>query len=704
MLFSTSLNGADEFQYIYTTDDGSKIYEWSNTANVVDISNQTFSLSNNEVYTFGTKYNNLFYPTNPRTININEAIFNETGSNGELIFAHNTEDYKTAGNYNINIVDSKFDIFINAVLATGSNSIAENLNLNLKNSTLNKGATGGHSNFGSVRNITLTMDGGSSLMGIFGGKIESYNNKKGYGDASNVKVIVKNNASGISNIYVAKIDGYGSANYNKAEVSDVIMYNGNFQEHGNIFGGYINNPEATAQNNEIILSGVMANKIYGGYNLNEPVNIDNITRGNKLTFLAKKNTINNFYNVEILSFEIPYDAINGQILNEVTDASGVDLSKIKQVALSISKQKDLTNLTEGQYVKLISNENGSGVTGYNGPKVANVIVGGNKEIEFQLTQEAKDGAEKDSFNAIYSKSIIKQDPTDPTKPTDDDEETTKPTEPTDDEEAGAGDPAHSVSTKLATGSYDFISGSLAGFGVVNMFEGQLNQALSNLNNISNSNTAFKVASENTIATDAVIGGNYKGSKFNGVGGEDLIIFANVGGNFADYDNGVELDGVSALAGIAAAYDNGLYGAFVEYGYADFESAIKTSTTDGEANAYGLGFLTKHFLSDNFYIDTYAKVGKIETEQTTLYNSGQKYDFDLSRTYYSLGANFGYFADYGSVLVDTRLGYAFAYIDSQDKVISGDEYKFNAVKSNKAKFDAKLGFKAGNFTPYIKAIA
>lgn len=80
--------------------------------------------------------------------------------------------------------------------------------------------------------------------------------------------------------------------------------------------------------------------------------------------------------------------------------------------------------------------------------------------------------------------------------------------------------------------------------------------------------------------------------------------------------------------------------------------------------------------------------------------------DLSGIYYSLGANLGYKFNAGLFDINSRLGYDFAYLesDSYEDPFFGT-FNYPNAKSNRARFDITTTYLANDkFRPYFRAIA
>lgn len=57
------------------------------------------------------------------------------------------------------------------------------------------------------------------------------------------------------------------------------------------------------------------------------------------------------------------------------------------------------------------------------------------------------------------------------------------------------------------------------------------------------------------------------------------------------------------------------GGFFEYSYADYDGSANSYSSDGKINAYAVGALARFDLTNNFFIDSYAKIGKLNNNYT-----------------------------------------------------------------------------------------
>ena len=99
--------------------------------------------------------------------------------------------------------------------------------------------------------------------------------------------------------------------------------------------------------------------------------------------------------------------------------------------------------------------------------------------------------------------------------------------------------------------------------------------------------------------------------------KNIISFANIGGFKADYDkSNTDLKGVALSAGVAFKSSDNIYGAFIENGYAKFNSDKDGVTSDGKIRMYGLGFFSRLNLQNDFYIDATVKAENQEQKAIT----------------------------------------------------------------------------------------
>lgn len=471
------------------------------------------------------------------------------------------------------------------------------------------------------------------------------NNGEFFGDLFSGSAKDGANLNKLTIFYAKVISGdtiRGDANGNEMTIKGAVFNEG-------VYVGVVEGEDGGKANDNImnLEGGDFTNlkaSIYLGANIDNDYKTSNYFKQRSGDFTYDGNTLNynggkdfvlggNLYNANILNFVLLKDLANDDTLLNINggeNAEATDLSQVKDVTLKIKNGENLTKLKDGEHINLIHNENG--VTGFK-EVLKRLTAGATMSYDFLV----KSGDSGKDLIALLQKSN-----------------------------------ALNPKNKFPANSFNAIQ--TAGYGALSSLDNLVSYTLQNINSTANFNQPQKVVAETTIATDTIISQNSQNSAFNNTGGEELISFASVGGFFSNYDNtDVDIDGFNALAGIGTGYDNSFYGAFVEYANADFDSNLGGVKTDGDIETYGIGVMVKHFFNENFYFDAYGKIGNNESSQKSIINDA-KFDFDLKGTYYGFGANLGYFADYGSIFVDSRLGYAFFNLEGDEKTFTNNDFK------------------------------
>lgn len=137
------------------------------------------------------------------------------------------------------------------------------------------------------------------------------------------------------------------------------------------------------------------------------------------------------------------------------------------------------------------------------------------------------------------------------------------------------------------------------------------------------------------------------------------------------------------------------GGFFEYSYADYDGSANSYSSDGKINAYAIGALARFDLTNNFFIDSYAKIGKLNNNYTLKGYDNLKIDKDS--TFYSLGAFLGHDSYFDSLKLTNRLGYAYSNVDGYDLDINGETLNIKDISSKRIKFDSIAYYQANTDT-------
>lgn len=139
----------------------------------------------------------------------------------------------------------------------------------------------------------------------------------------------------------------------------------------------------------------------------------------------------------------------------------------------------------------------------------------------------------------------------------------------------------------------------------------------------------------------------------------------------------------------------LMGGFFEYSYADYDGSANSYSSDGKINAYAIGALARFDLTNNFFIDSYAKIGKLNNNYTL--NGYDNLKIDKDSTFYSLGAFLGHDSYFDRFKLTNRLGYAYSNVDGYDLDINGETLNIKDISSKRIKFDSIAYYKANTDT-------
>ena len=179
--------------------------------------------------------------------------------------------------------------------------------------------------------------------------------------------------------------------------------------------------------------------------------------------------------------------------------------------------------------------------------------------------------------------------------------------------------------------------------------------------------------------------------------DELQSFGYVGGAILKYNSGSHIDanGVNVNVGLGKNYDDFSFGGFLEYGFSTYESTVGNVEADGQSHLYGLGLFAKQMFSNKFYLASSLHGGLVESDYSRK---------DMDSTYDTRSPYVGFDFGMGKLVtlgknqnIDLYAKYLFGFVASDDVTLStGEEYKFEAVKSHRAKAGLKFNQTIRNF--------
>ena len=183
---------------------------------------------------------------------------------------------------------------------------------------------------------------------------------------------------------------------------------------------------------------------------------------------------------------------------------------------------------------------------------------------------------------------------------------------------------------------------------------------------------------------------------NSANGVNLSSFAFMGVGSKKYKTGSHIDqsGVNLNAGIAKSFESNalgeiLGGAFIELGYAKYESSIANGfVSEGNTKFFGLGVMGQKDFANDFYANLALRIGKVMSDYENTINLAN-YNIDYSALYY--GANLG-----GEKFVNLNSSntlyiyakYFFSHTNSDEIQTNGSNLKFDAVNAHQITLGAK----------------
>lgn len=178
--------------------------------------------------------------------------------------------------------------------------------------------------------------------------------------------------------------------------------------------------------------------------------------------------------------------------------------------------------------------------------------------------------------------------------------------------------------------------------------------------------------------------------------DNIISFGYVKGYKSNIGkNDTDVNGAIVDVGVASRADNTLMGGFFEYSYADYDGSINSYKNDGKIKAYAVGALARFDLRNNFFIDSYAKIGKLNNKYTL--KGYDNLNINKDSTFYSLGAFLGHDSYFDKFMLTNRLGYAYSNVDGYELDIDGETLNVKDISSKRIKFDSIAYYKTNTDT-------
>ena len=178
--------------------------------------------------------------------------------------------------------------------------------------------------------------------------------------------------------------------------------------------------------------------------------------------------------------------------------------------------------------------------------------------------------------------------------------------------------------------------------------------------------------------------------------DNIISFGYVKGYKSNIGkNDTDVNGAIVDVGVASRADNTLMGGFFEYSYADYDGSINSYKNDGKIKAYAVGALARFDLRNNFFIDSYAKIGKLNNKYTL--KGYDNLNINKDSTFYSLGAFLGHDSYFDRFMLTNRLGYAYSNVDGYELDIYDETLNVKDISSKRIKFDSIAYYKTNTDT-------
>lgn len=562
----------------------------------------------------------------------------KNGSKIQAIYGA-TAEQNNANSNEVDITDAKD---IESIIGGSSEGAdANNNKVTVKNvNGINESIMGGYSAEGNAYKNMVDITSSNIAGEIYGGNSEDKNANK-----NKVSLKISSVASSVAG---------GSAKY---EANNNILDITSSNIGGDVYGGYSN--EGDAIHNTVNLfhnSGrditlgkhfLVKGIIHGG--LSDGNNKDAIT-DNTLNVTGKDLIAGNIKNFDEVNFNLPKDIKTNDVVLQLTEDKDTVLNSVKvNPYVEQGNEAIIKNLKPGEKIYIIKKASINENTLEEEQAINKNLKINNKE----LTKVTKSIISEVGASAVYNVKLNQ-----------DNSNLYLEIEPTPTPE-----PGKPIAPKTNPKLNHTLIPNLASSHVVNQMGDLMSDNIPNIAMLDNNVSAN---------TDNIISFGYiKGYKSN-IGKSDTDV------------NGAIVD-----AGIASRADNVLMGGFFEYSYADYDGSINSYENDGKINAYAIGALARFDLTNNFFIDSYAKIGKLNNNYTLKGYDNLKIDKDS--TFYSLGAFLGHDSYFDSLKLTNRLGYAYSNVDGYDLDINGETLNIKDISSKRIKFDSIAYYQANTDT-------
>lgn len=567
-------------------------------------------------------------------------------------------DFGSDANKNeVEIISSKISkqdgSFIDFAIAGGaSTNNATNNTVSITSSIINGDSYGGLSTtaytfgggkiLGNANNNAINVTSSNIAGGIYGGSSADKN-------ANENKVLLKISSVGSS------VAG-GSAKY---EANNNIVNITSSDIGGDVYGGYSNEGDAikntinlfhnsgrdiTTLGNYFLVKGV----IHGGFS--DGVNKD-ATSDNTLNVNGKNLIAGNIKNFNEVNFNLPKGLKTNDVVLQLTNDEDTVLNSVKvNPYVEQGESKAIVkNLKPKEKIYIIKKASIDENT-----LEEKQAIDENLEIKSkELTKATKSIVSEVGASTIYNVKLNKDESNlylevgeiESTTPTPTPTPTPKPNKP--------------ITPKVNPKINHTLIPNLASSHVVNQMSDLMGDNISNI---------------------AMLDDNIS------VNTDNIISFGYIKGYKSNIDKSdTDINGVVVDVGVASRADNVLMGGFFEYSYADYDGSANSYSSDGKINAYAVGALARFDLRNNFFIDSYAKIGKLNNKYTL--KGYDNLNINKDSTFYSLGAFLGHDSYFDRFMLTNRLGYAYSNVDGYDLDINDETLNIKNISSKRIKFDS-----------------
>lgn len=576
--------------------------------------------------------------------------------------------YSANKSANENIVKILNSNITGGVLGGYSKSGSANRNkVVIKASSVDRDVAGGNSSIGNSNSNEVYIEQGTAVAGdVFGGgqyynkvfiKSSSINGEVYGGEVDNgdtTKNSVTINSSNIVNNIYGGYSNNGNAFLNTVTVvsSNINSIVGGASENGNAINNTVNISHTGGRNKtKLGKYFLVKGKIYGGNSDKEKIS------GNTLNVKGKDLIAGNIANFENANFYLSKDITANDIVLQLTNDEDTVLNNVKVIPNEEYGKVVIKNFLPNNKIYIIKKAHIDGDLKATDNAEGKLIIKGTQELTknkyiselgASATYDLK--LQNDGSNLLLSA-----------------EGTVEPSNSGTVEPSNPGKPiVPNINAKI---NHALIP-NLASTAVVNKSDNDIIKNISNINTIRDNNV-----SANT---------------------DNLISFAYIEGYKSNIDkNDIDIDGVNVTAGVASRSDNILGGVFLEYAYGDYDGKANSYKSDGDINAYALGALARFDLPYNLFIDSYAKIGRLNNDYTL--KGYDNLNVDKDSTFYSLGVFLGHNAYFDSFNLENRIGYAYANVNGYDININGETLKLKDITSQRIKYNGTAYYQTNENT-------